>query len=130
MSSSDCSGDCAEAAADDVGSDNGKIGCGSEDADAEEAAGAEEDDEEEPDGCNAGVELCGEYNRVLERSRSVCCTGSSSKRTRFGEASFCTGGGDLERSRSPGGCSGTGCWLPSTSIGSTGPVSSGGFSGE
>ena len=60
MSSSDCSGDCVEVAAADVGSDNGKIGCGSEDADAEEAAGAEEDDEEEPDGCTVGIELSGE----------------------------------------------------------------------
>ena len=78
VSSCDCSGDCAEAEADDAGSNKGRTGCGSADADAEEAAGAEEDDEEELDGCVVGLELSG--------------TGSSSNRTRFGEASLRTGG--------------------------------------
>ena len=80
MSSNDCSGDCAETATDDdaVGSNSGKVGCGSEDADAEEAAGADEGNEEDLVDCVVGIE--------------PCCAGPSSKRTRFGEASFCTGG--------------------------------------
>ena len=78
MSSGDCLDDCEEAVVDDdVSSDNGKVGCRSEDTSAEIDAKTERDDEEELVDCDVDFK--------------VSDTRSSSKRTQADEASFCTG---------------------------------------
>ena len=78
MSSGDCLDDCEEAVVDDdVSSDNGKVGCRSEDTSADLEAKTEENDEEELVECDVDFKI------PVARS--------SSKRTHVNKASFCTG---------------------------------------